>query len=61
MEPFGMHRAFVAHGGGGLGNLWMVGWLFTIGFMNLSFKQGVFAIVIWPYYIGKHFHKSHSA
>lgn len=29
-----------------------LGWLFTIGWANLSFWQGVLAILIWPYYIG---------
>lgn len=32
--------------------VWVVGWLFTIGFLHLSFWKGVLAIVIWPYYIG---------
>ncbi|HLY43459.1 MAG TPA: hypothetical protein VKR52_19760 [Terracidiphilus sp.] len=36
------------------GGLWIAAWLFTIGFLHLSFWQGVFAIVIWPYYIGIH-------
>lgn len=36
----------------GIGLLWAVGWLFTIGYLQLSFWQGVLAIVIWPYYIG---------
>ena len=31
---------------------WFAGWLFTIGFLNLSFGQGVLAILLWPYYIG---------
>jgi hypothetical protein len=34
------------------GLLWVAGWLFTIGFVHLSFWQGVLAIVIWPYYFG---------
>lgn len=34
------------------GGLWFVGWLFTIGFLHLTFWQGVIAVVIWPYYIG---------
>lgn len=37
----------------GAGMLWFVGWLFTIGFLKLTFWQGVLAIVIWPYYIGE--------
>ena len=35
-----------------LGLIWIAGWLFTIGYLNLSFGQGIFAILIWPYYIG---------
>ncbi len=36
----------------GLGIIWCIGWLFSIGFLHLSFWQGVLAICIWPYYIG---------
>ena len=36
-----------------VGMLWIAAWLFTIGFLGLSFFwQGVFAIVLWPYYLG---------
>ncbi len=31
---------------------WVTGWLFTIGFLQLSFWKGVLAIVLWPYYLG---------
>ena len=34
------------------GTLWLAAWLFTIGFLKLSFWQGVLAIVLWPYYLG---------
>jgi len=34
------------------GLLWFVGWLFTIGFVPLTFWKGVLALVIWPYYMG---------
>lgn len=34
------------------GGLWVIGWLFTIGFLKLSFWSGVLAVVIWPYYLG---------
>lgn len=34
------------------GIFWAVGWLFTIGFLHLTFWKGVFAIIIWPYYLG---------
>jgi hypothetical protein len=32
--------------------LWLIGWLFTIGYLKLAFWNGVLAIIIWPYYIG---------
>lgn len=35
-----------------LGLLWFAGWLFTIGYLGLGFWQSVFALVIWPYYLG---------
>jgi uncharacterized membrane protein len=35
-----------------LGTLWFVGWLFTIGFLQLTFFKGVLALVLWPYYLG---------
>ena len=37
------------------GGMWFVGWLFTIGFLQLTFWKGVLAIIIWPYYLGKTF------
>ena len=38
------------HSAGGL--LWLAAWLFTVGFLKLTFWQGVAALVIWPYYLG---------
>jgi hypothetical protein len=38
------------HSAGGL--LWFGCWLFTVGMLKLTFWQGVFALVIWPYYLG---------
>ena len=38
-----------------LGGAWFAAWLFTIGYLHLTFWKGVFALVIWPYYIGVHF------
>lgn len=37
------------------GGAWFAAWLFTIGYLHLSFMQGVLAIIIWPYYLGKFF------
>jgi hypothetical protein len=34
------------------GILWIGGWLFTIGFLHLTFLRGVLAIILWPYYLG---------
>ena len=36
----------------GTGTLWMFGWLFTIGYLHLTFWKGVLAILLWPYYVG---------
>ncbi len=35
------------------GALWVVGWLFTIGFLEFTFWEGVLALLIWPYYLGE--------
>jgi len=35
-----------------LGGIWMIGWLFSIGFLHLMFWQAVIGILIWPYYLG---------
>ena len=40
-----------------MGPIWFMGWLFTIGFLKLSFFQGLLALIVWPYYIGEFFSK----
>ena len=35
-----------------IGPIWFIGWLFTIGFSNLTFWKAVLALVIWPFYLG---------
>lgn len=35
-----------------IGMLWIVGWLFTIGVLQLHFWKGVLALLVWPYYLG---------
>ena len=37
---------------GVVGPLWLIGWLFTIGFVDLSFWRAVWALLVWPYYLG---------
>ncbi|KAA9006716.1 hypothetical protein [Histidinibacterium aquaticum] len=36
----------------GVGLVWFAAWLFTIGYLDLSFWRGALAILIWPYDIG---------
>lgn len=35
-----------------MGILWIIGWLFTIGYLHLTFWSGALALIIWPYHIG---------
>ncbi|MDX1700421.1 MAG: hypothetical protein R3250_07375 [Melioribacteraceae bacterium] len=37
------------------GGVWFGGWLFTIGFLKLSFFKGLLGLLIWPYYLGDYF------
>ncbi len=39
----------------GFGLIWCIGWLFTIGYLKLTFWTGVLAMIIWPYYLGVEF------
>lgn len=41
------------------GVLWFIGWLFTIGYLKLSFGKGLLAIILWPYYLGVHYRNHH--
>ena len=47
-----MEKMKCGHGGGLCGGVWVAGWLFTLGFLHLTFWYGVLAIIIWPYYVG---------
>jgi len=40
-----------------MGPFWIIGWFFTLGFLQLSFWKGVLAILLWPYYLGDYFSK----
>jgi hypothetical protein len=35
-----------------MGGAWFALWLFTIGFLQLSFWKGVLALLLWPYFLG---------
>ncbi len=41
------------------GTVWFAGWLFTLGYLHLTFWKGVLAIVLWPYYLGVMFGLPH--
>lgn len=36
---------------------WMIGWLFTAGYLHLAIGRAILAIVLWPYYLGSFFGK----
>ena len=38
-----------------MGSLWFGGWLFTLGYLQLTIWKGLLALVIWPYYLGATF------
>ena len=50
-----MNKAIKIEQHSGLGVLWFIGWLFTIGFLKLGFWKGVLALLIWPYFLGAEF------
>ncbi|MFH1754346.1 MAG: hypothetical protein ABIA59_01470 [Candidatus Latescibacterota bacterium] len=36
-----------------VGPLWLLGWLFTLGFTDVSFGgKAILALFLWPYYLG---------
>jgi hypothetical protein len=44
-----------SRGGEIAGPLWFWGWLFTIGFLKLAVTKAIYALILWPYYLGVHF------
>ena len=41
--------------GGSMGLVWIMGWLFTIGFLHLALPRTLYALVVWPFYLGRFF------
>jgi len=35
-----------------MGPVWMIGWLFTVGYAHLSIGKAIVGLLIWPYYLG---------
>jgi hypothetical protein len=52
---FQMDRRIKIEQHSGVGMLRFVGWLFTIGFLELNFWTGLLGIIVWPYFLGSHF------
>ena len=40
------------HGATLAGPLWFAGWLFTWGLLHLGMPKALFALLLWPYYLG---------
>jgi len=38
--------------GGLAAPIWLIGWLFTVGYAHLPLSRAVLALVLWPYYLG---------
>jgi hypothetical protein len=52
MSEEGRKVTKVAVNSWGSGSLWLIGWLFTIGYLKLAFWPAVLALFIWPYDLG---------
>jgi hypothetical protein len=43
-------------GGGGVsashGQIWLIGWLFTIAYAHLHPAKAILALIVWPYFLG---------
>ncbi len=37
---------------GACGAIWVIGWMFTIGFLQLVWWKALLALIIWPWYLG---------
>lgn len=40
------------HNDGSFGIVWVIGWMFTIGFLKLIWWKALLALVVWPWYLG---------
>ncbi len=34
------------------GVVWLIGWLFTIGYAHLGWWKGLLGLILWPYFLG---------
>jgi len=35
-----------------VGPLWFWGWLFTLGYCHLALPRALWALFVWPFYLG---------
>jgi hypothetical protein len=42
-----------ASAGAAGGVIWFIGWLFTIGYVNLVWWKIILGIVVWPFFLGE--------
>jgi hypothetical protein len=52
MAGDGSNRNIRVEMGGLVGAIMFIGWLFTIGYAKLVGLQLLWALLIWPYYLG---------
>jgi len=45
-------RKVIVKNGEFAGSIWIIGWLFTLGFCHLGFWKAVLGLLLWPYYLG---------
>lgn len=55
METEKKEKCSHAGNAGICGPVWFAGWLFTIGFLKLTFWKALLALLFWAYYLGVHF------
>jgi len=42
----------VAVRSGDFGVVWLLGWMFTLGFLKLGLVKAAVALIVWPFYLG---------
>jgi hypothetical protein len=36
-----------------IGPIWIIGWLFTVGYAGLVWWEILLGLIIWPYFLGR--------
>jgi len=56
LEDNGKHNRKTSDAGVIIGPIWVIGWMFTIGFLKLSVGKATLGLIIWPYLLGSALH-----